>query len=82
MCPLSSRQTKNKRIYKLEKFEQLPLLRSRGRISSPGSDEIKLARRHTIQTLLVTASVVKVYVIMNRGNKFFTACELLEIIHL
>ena len=34
MCPLSSRQTKNKRICKMNRFFHLPLLRGRGRFSS------------------------------------------------
>ena len=82
MCPLSSRQTKKqKRIYKMNRFFHLPLLRSRGRFSSCGGGEVIFTWCHTIKTLLVTASVIKVYVIFNIGNKRFAARKLFQIVH-
>ena len=83
MCPLSSRQRKKQKefVNKIS-FFHLPLLRSRGNFSSRGGGEVILARRHTIKTLLVTTSIVKVYVIFNGGNKRFATRELFKIVHL
>lgn len=81
MCPLSSKQTKNKRICKMKRFFHLPLLRSRGRFSSHSGGEVILARRHTVQTLLVSARIVKAYEFFNSGNEFFSARKLFKIVH-
>lgn len=81
MCTLSSRQTKNKRICKMKRFFHLPLLRSRGRFSSHSGGEVILARRHTVQTLLVSASIVKAYEFFNSGNEFFSTRKSFKIVH-
>ncbi len=82
MYPCQVDRLKKKRIYKLNRFFYLPLLRSRGRFSSCDGGEVILARCHEIQTLLAAASVVKVYVIFNGGNKNFTIREFFEIVNL
>ena len=40
----------------MKRYFHLPLLRSRGRFSSHSGGEVILAKRHTVQTLLISAS--------------------------
>lgn len=65
----------------MNRFFHLSLLRSRGRFSSHSGGEVILARRHKVQTLLVSASIVKAYVFFNSGNEFFSARESFKIVH-
>ena len=58
MCPRQVDRLKNKRIYKSNRYVHLLLLRSRGRFSSRGDGEVILARRLTVQPLLVSARIV------------------------
>ena len=82
MCPLSSRQRKKQKEYVKQIDSFISPCCAAGRdFSSRGGGEEILARRHAIQTLLVTASVVKVYVIFNSGNKRIAARELFKIVH-
>ena len=58
-----------------------PCCAAGGDFSSRDGGEVILARCHAIQTLLITSSIVKVYVVFNRGNEFFAARKLFKIVH-